>query len=542
MKNILPVRIVACGGRVENAAALLLKQTPQIGLREKNTAKIEGKAFLILDFGREISGGARILTFSDCEKRTVRLRFGESVSETCAEIGEKNAGNDHSNRDFKVELRGYSDMTFGQTGFRFLRVDTEEGSRFSIKSILAACDADEREERGSFECDDEEINKIWRTAAYTLRLCMKNGFFWDGVKRDRLVWIGDLYPESRAAHYVFGDAAETRNSLLFAREERPPARMGGGHARLFALVADHSARRIPFRRRSRFREGAAALSPRADRADLRLRGEKRQNAVSGEFYRLAFRMGGRRAGREKKEELFSGMNFLTRIAVQKAKNLLAAAGEGEGDAAAECGRILSRLAKAPCPVRRQKQIAALGAWAGADVDKEVILRGGEKGLSTFMSYPVLSAMADVGGAEFAYNAMKKYYGGMLALGATTFWEDFDPAWAENAFRIDEMPVPGKKDIHGDFGKACYIGFRHSLCHGWSAGVIPFLAERALGVKIAGAGCASLEIRPELGGLKRVKGRVPTPRGNVTVEHVLQTDGSVKSSVSAPEGVNVRVLS
>ena len=38
MKNILPVRIVACGGRVENAAALLLKQTPQIGLREKNTA------------------------------------------------------------------------------------------------------------------------------------------------------------------------------------------------------------------------------------------------------------------------------------------------------------------------------------------------------------------------------------------------------------------------------------------------------------------------------------------------------------------------
>ena len=541
MKNILPVRIVACGGRVENAAALLLKQTPQIGLREKNTAKIEGKAFLILDFGREISGGARILTFSDCEKRTVRLRFGESVSETCAEIGEKNAGNDHSNRDFKVELRGYSDMTFGQTGFRFLRVDTEEGARFSIKSILAACDADEREERGSFECDDEEINKIWNTAAYTLRLCMKNGFFWDGVKRDRLVWIGDLYPESRAAHYVFGDAAETRNSLLFAREEDPlPEWVAGMPAySLWWLIILHD----------EYRFGGDLAFVKEQLPYLRgligqisaCVGENGRTRYPGNFidWPSAWEEG---EPEEKKEELFSGMNFLTRIAVQKAKNLLAVAGEGAGDAAAECGRILSRLAKAPCPVRRQKQIAALGAWAGADVDKEVILRGGEKGLSTFMSYPVLTAMADFGGAEFAYNAMKKYYGGMLALGATTFWEDFDPAWAENAFRIDEMPVPGKKDIHGDFGKACYIGFRHSLCHGWSAGVIPFLAERALGVKIAGAGCASLEIRPELGGLKRVKGRVPTPRGNVTVEHVLQTDGSVKSSVSAPEGVNVRVLS
>ena len=35
---------------------------------------------------------------------------------------------------------------------------------------------------------------------------------------------------------------------------------------------------------------------------------------------------------------------------------------------------------------------------------------------------------------------------------------------------------GQRDIHGDFGAFCYQGFRHSLCHGWSAGVIGFLKE------------------------------------------------------------------
>lgn len=133
----------------------------------------------------------------------MRLRFGESVSETCAEIGEKNATNDHSLRDFEVALQSYSDMTFGQTGYRFLRVDfLEEDKTLTLKSIVAAIDTDTREETGKFECDDELVNEIWSTAAYTLRLCLQNGYIWDGIKRDRLVWIGDLYPEMRTARSV----------------------------------------------------------------------------------------------------------------------------------------------------------------------------------------------------------------------------------------------------------------------------------------------------------------------------------------------------
>ena len=76
----------------------------------------------------------------------------------------------------------------------------------------------------------------------------------------------------------------------------------------------------------------------------------------------------------------------------------------------------------------------------------------------------------------AIKLMKEYYSGMLSCGATTFWEDFDLEWLDGSGRIDELPKEGQKDIHGDFGKYCYKGFRHSLCHAWSSGVIKFIAE------------------------------------------------------------------
>ena len=47
---------------------------------------------------------------------------------------------------------------------------------------------------GSFRCDDERLNRIWAVGAYTVHLNMQE-YLWDGIKRDRLVWIGDMHPE-----------------------------------------------------------------------------------------------------------------------------------------------------------------------------------------------------------------------------------------------------------------------------------------------------------------------------------------------------------
>ena len=111
----------------------------------------------------------------------------------------------------------------------------------------------------------------------------------------------------------------------------------------------------------------------------------------------------------------------------------------------------------------------------SDEDYAKIIEGGAYGMSTFMSYYILKAVASFDKAT-AVKMLKEYYGAMLDKGATTFWEDFDLAWADGSSRIDEIPSKGQKDIHGDFGAYCYRGFRHSLCHGWSAGIIKFIIE------------------------------------------------------------------
>ena len=92
-----------------------------------------------------------------------------------------------------------------------------------------------------------------------------------------------------------------------------------------------------------------------------------------------------------------------------------------------------------------------------------------------MSYYILTAIASFDKIA-AVNIMKEYYGAMINKGATTFWEDFDIDWVKNSCSIDETPTDGEKDLHADFGAYCYKGLRHSLCHGWSAGVIAFIKE------------------------------------------------------------------
>ena len=110
-----------------------------------------------------------------------------------------------------------------------------------------------------------------------------------------------------------------------------------------------------------------------------------------------------------------------------------------------------------------------------DEDRKCLTKGGAKGMSTFMSYYILKAVASFD-KQKAIDMMKQYYGAMLDKGATTFWEDFDVSWADDSCRIDEFPKTNEKDIHGDYGAFCYKGFRHSLCHGWSAGVLQFIKE------------------------------------------------------------------
>lgn len=123
-------------------------------------------------------------------------------------------------------------------------------------------------------------------------------------------------------------------------------------------------------------------------------------------------------------------------------------------------------------------------------------------------------------------------------GATTFWEDFNLDWLPNAAGIDELVPEGKKDIHGDFGAYCYLGFRHSLCHGWASGPTAWLSHHVLGIEILEPGCTKVRITPHLGDLAWVEGSFPTPYGPIKVRHEKLSDGSIHTEVSVPDGVEV----
>jgi hypothetical protein len=86
---------------------------------------------------------------------------------------------------------------------------------------------------------------------------------------------------------------------------------------------------------------------------------------------------------------------------------------------------------------------------------------------------------------------------MLKEGATTFWEEYDP----KETGVQHLAMYGRP-----YGK--------SLCHAWGASPIYLLGKYYLGVTPVKEGFREFAINPCLGGLKWIKGDVPTPHGNI----------------------------
>ncbi len=216
---------------------------------------------------------------------------------------------------------------------------------------------------------------------------------------------------------------------------------------------------------------------------------------------------------------------------------------GEKEYAAKSLAIAHRIKKIIKQPNNLKQAAALMSIAGLmspqKACKDVISVGGADGFSTFYGYYMLQALAQSGEYQQALDIIRQFWGGMLDLGATTFWEDFNLDWAQNAGRLDEFVPEGKKDIHGDFGAYCYPGFRHSFCHGWASGPTPWMTQHLLGIEVLEPGCKTLRITPNLCDLEWVEGTFPTPYGIVYVKHSKGADGKITSDLKVPAGITVK---
>lgn len=540
---IFPTRIVWTAGNVENTETLLKEKPLQSTLPSGDICvmKNEGteKASILLDFGVEIHGGLRLVAMKEKTRKgtKVRIRFGESVSEAMSEIGgEHNATNDHARRDMVVEIGQMSMNQIGETGFRFVRLDLEEpDAELSLKTLCAVLVFKDVPYLGSFECNDPLLNRIWDVGAYTVHLNMQE-YIWDGIKRDRLVWVGDMHPETAAIYAVFGDDDAVQTSLDFIREETPlPGWVNGfsTYSMWYVIIVydyfRYSGKREFVEKQKDYLEGLLDLLS----AQIAENGRNiMQLGEEGRFVDWPS------VGKE--NVIDAGVQALHVRAARALKEIFTMFGD---DARVkQCEDDLNKLYKFPLNYETSKPAAALMVVSGlADavkVNEDLLKVGGAKGMSTFMGYYILTARGMAGDYEGCLDAIREYWGGMLELGATTFWEDFDVEWMKNAGRIDELPKEGEVDVHATYGGYCYQGYRHSFCHGWAAGVTPWLSENVLGIQVLEPGCKKVKVEPHLGNLEWAKGAYPTPYGIIRVSHEKQADGTIRTKVDAPEGVEI----
>ena len=539
---------------VRDAQLLLKPNTGQSDIFASGMCQLvnkgSDKASVILDFGKEIHGGLKIVisTVSPAKTPVFRVRFGESVSETCSELNtttslvetgsnevmdlkNNTATNDHAMRDMELTCPYYGSIEIGSTGYRFVRLDLlTDDMLVNLKEVTAILRYRDIPYEGSFNCSDQRLNDIWMTGAYTVHLNMQE-YIWDGIKRDRLIWLGDMHPETSTISYVFGEDESVYSSLDLAVKQYPlPNYFNGMSAySMWYLIMQYDWY-MHFGNIDFLRKHGDYIKGLVDLIDTKVDAEGNDELGGGRFLDWP--------SSPNEKGVHSGYRALIVWAMNDAAKLCRILGEPQ---AKKAEAIAARLNKKIMPSNNLKQAEGLMAIAGlksAEDAAKAILEGGPKGFSTFYGYYMLQALAMDGKYAEALDIISKFWGGMLDLGATTFWEDFNLDWVDNVGRIDEFVPAGKKDIHGDFGAYCYPGFRHSFCHGWASGPTAWMSQHVLGIEPLEPGCRKVSVKPHLGNLEWAEGTCPTPMGNIYVKHVRQADGSVKSTIKAPKGVKV----
>lgn len=534
---VAPKKILWSQGTVRNLENLLDVDNGQADLVNASSCFMqrtkEEDVSIILDYGRELHGALKLVVGSGSAANfRVRVRLGESVSETCSEIAGGTATNDHATRDMVLTVPRYGQIEIGNSGFRFARIDLLDEASLYLKEATAVFRYRNIPYLGTFQCSDNRLNDIWTTGAYTVQLNMQE-YIWDGIKRDRLIWLGDMHPETNTISTVFGDEESFYASLDLAIEQYPLPNWFNGMSAysMWYLIIQYDWYRH-FGNLEFLKKHADYILGLIDLIDSCVEEDGSEHLADSRFLDWP--------SSPNKEGVEAGYRALLCWALQDGRQLCTLLGN---DAKAQkCIEIENRLKKKVLPPNHLKQAAALMAIAGLmepeKAAQDFLLPGGPKGFSTFYGYYMLEALAMAGHYEEAMEIIRKFWGGMLDMGATTFWEDFDLDWTKNAGRIDEFVPKGKDDIHGDFGGYCYVGYRHSLCHGWASGPTAWLSNHVLGVEILEPGCKKVRITSHLGNLQWAEGTYPTPYGQIRIHHQKRGDGTVKSSIKAPKGVKV----
>ncbi len=528
--SLLPVRIVWKSEALQDMDLEGLLSNPQKTISIKYNGDIP-PAF-VLDFGREIHGGIQLGQGMVKDKMPLPLKvtFGESVVEAMGEPDQ-----DHAIHDSIVLLPWYGYNEVGTTGFRFVRIEMlKQGTEWLCTGIKAIVLIQDLEYLGNFTSSDEFLNKIWQTGAYTVHLCLQD-YLWDGIKRDRLVWIGDMHVETVVLSHLFGYNATIEKSLDFVRDNTPlPGWMNGISSYSLWWIIIQEYWYFMFTRKEYLEQQRGYLKGLVQQMIQCV--DESGKEILPETRFLDWSTAGN------KEAIHSGLQSLLYWAFTCAESLLHDLKE-EG-LMSQCSQVRERMRKYHAPEHQVKQSRALGVIAGLEnptkVNEECFNKDPLLGLSTFYGFYVLQAKAMAGDLKGGLDLIRNYWGPMLKMGATTFWEHFDVRWLEGeVVPIDEVVPGGKKSIHKDFGEHCYVGLRHSLCHGWASGPTAWLIQHVLGIQPIAPSCKRIRLVPYLGDtIDFAEGTMPTPFGLVQVRHEKDKEGKIKTQFKAPKEVEI----
>lgn len=441
------------------------------------------------------------------------VRTGESRAEALSD-------DEHESRHDVVRRADGRWTTVHPLGFRYLRIDHMPLEAYVEAQVRPA------PRRGAFVSSDPRLDRIWATSAYTLRASMQR-LTLDGIKRDRMPWVGDQALALLSNAYAFGDAGILVDGLDAL------GRPGEGYAN---GISDYSLWWVVAARQLRRFHGVDSPRLTATAEEI-VRGLAEMCDDDGVFRPRSFESDFADSsagaifidwGMSVDEGLMpTALQMLWHWALRSVAELT---GESRWDALAD--RIRATLiARAWDPVRRRwnKNLDG-GAVACSYADAFAVLgdiaRGDDSYASgyalddarlmgtPFMAGFGLLALAETGGSADVVAGVRERWQPMLDLGAATFWE-------EGVSDASPWEMYGRP-----FGK--------SLCHGWASAPAFLLPMAILGVEPLADGWREVRVRPRLGELDWVAAVIPTPLGDLTIE--ANADGV---RIDAPDGMTVR---
>jgi alpha-L-rhamnosidase len=465
---------------------------------------------LLVDFGKETFGFIKLHGLKGEGK--LNIYYGESQEEALSTASCETLD--------RLEIRQLriadSTLPFSRA-FRYVYIEPE--SSVQLDSVSMFYEYAALEEKGSFRCSDTLINKIYDVAKYTFQLNTRE-FFLDGIKRDRWIWSGDAYQSYLMNYYLFFDAPTVTRTLLALRGKDPVT----SHINTimdytfywFLGIYDYY---LYTGDKSFMQQVYPRMQSLMDFCLSRRNANGMMEGLSGDWIFIDWAQGLSKKGEVSFEQLLLARSLETMaicavLAGDHAgeKRYRALAEEMKGKlfsiywSEQKQALVHSRVNGQPTDnVTRYANMFAIffnyfGESQKQAVKKSVLLNDSIQKITTpYMRFYELEALCALGEQAYVLKEMKDYWGGMLNLGATSFWEEYNPAKKG----VEHLAMYGRP-----FGK--------SLCHAWGASPLYLLGKYYLGVKPAMPGYTSYSIEPKLGGLSWMQGKIPVPGGAIEV--------------------------